>query len=97
MPRASRGSRGPLEFLLFPGAPQTRCPKSSQQSSRKWKVTAGHGVAAVRDAIVASMMTMPDQLRRSLTWDQGADMAQHAKLRIDTRLAIYFCDPYILV
>ena len=38
-------------------------------------------------------MTMPAQLRRSLTWDQGAEMAQHALLRIDTGLAIYFCDP----
>jgi len=54
---------------------------------------AGHGAEAVRDAIAAAMMTMPDQLRRSLTWDQGAEMAQHAKLRIDSGLAIYFCDP----
>jgi len=54
---------------------------------------AGHGAEAVRDAIAASMMTMPDQLRRSLTWDQGTEMAQHAKLRIDSGLAIYFCDP----
>jgi len=54
---------------------------------------AGHGAEAVRDAIAASMMTMLDQLRRSLTWDQGAEMAQHAKLRIDSGLAIYFCDP----
>jgi len=49
---------------------------------------AGHGAEAVRDAIATSMMTMPDQLRRSLTWDQGAEMAQHAKLRIDSGLAI---------
>jgi IS30 family transposase len=32
-------------------------------------------------------------LRRSLTWDQGAEMAQHAQLRIDTGLDIFFCDP----
>jgi IS30 family transposase len=54
---------------------------------------AGHGAAAVRDAIAETIMTMPAQLRRSLTWDQGAEMAQHAQLRIDTGLAIYFCDP----
>lgn len=53
----------------------------------------GHGAEAVRDAIAATITTLPEQLRRSLTWDQGAEMAQHAKLRIDTGLAIYFCDP----
>jgi IS30 family transposase len=55
---------------------------------------AGHGAEAVRDAIAATMGTLPEQLRRSLTWDQGAEMAQHAKLRIDTGLAVYFCDPH---
>jgi IS30 family transposase len=55
---------------------------------------AGHGAEAVRDAIAATIGTLPDQLRRSLTWDQGAEMAQYAQLRIDTGLAIYFCDPH---
>jgi IS30 family transposase len=55
---------------------------------------AGHGAEAVRDAIAASITTLPDQLRRSLTWDQGSEMAHHAKLRIDTGVAIYFCDPH---
>ena len=55
---------------------------------------AGHGAEAVRDAIAASITTLPEQLRRSLTWDQGAELAQHAQLRIDTGLAIYFCDPH---
>jgi IS30 family transposase len=54
---------------------------------------AGHGAEAVRDAIACSITTLPEHLRRSLTWDQGAEMAQHARLRIDTGLAIYFCDP----
>jgi IS30 family transposase len=55
---------------------------------------AGHGAEAVRDAIAASIATLPDQLRRSLTWDQGAEMAQHAQLRIDTGLDVFFCDPH---
>jgi IS30 family transposase len=55
---------------------------------------AGHGAEAVRDAIATSIAALPDQLRRSLTWDQGAEMAQHAQLRIETGLAIYFCDPH---
>jgi IS30 family transposase len=55
---------------------------------------AGHGAEAVRDAIASSITTLPELLRRSLTWDQGAEMAQHARLRIDTGVAIYFCDPH---
>ena len=55
---------------------------------------AGHGAEAVRDAIAREITTLPEQLRRSLTWDQGSEMAQHARLRVDTGLAIYFCDPH---
>jgi IS30 family transposase len=55
---------------------------------------AGHGAQAVRDAIAATICTLPGQLQRSLTWDQGTEMAQHARLTIDTGLAIYFCDPH---
>jgi IS30 family transposase len=53
----------------------------------------GHGAEAVRDAIAKAIVTLPTQLRRSLTWDQGVEMSQHAQLRIDTGLPIYFCDP----
>jgi IS30 family transposase len=53
----------------------------------------GHGAEAVRDAIADAITTLPERLRRSLTWDQGAEMAQHAQLRIDTGLEVYFCDP----
>jgi IS30 family transposase len=55
---------------------------------------AGHGAEAVRNAIADTVKTLPEQLRRSLTWDQGAEMAQHAQLRIDTGLQVYFCDPH---
>jgi IS30 family transposase len=55
---------------------------------------AGHGAEAVRDAIAETITTLPAQLRRSLTWDQGSEMAQHAQLRIDTGLDVYFCDPH---
>ena len=54
---------------------------------------AGHGAEAVRDAITGTTATLPAQLRQSLTWDQGAEMAQHVRLRIETGLPIYFCDP----
>ena len=55
---------------------------------------AGHGAEAVRDAITRTITALPEQLRRSLTWDQGSEMAQHARLRVDTGLQVYFCDPH---
>ena len=55
---------------------------------------AGHGAEAVRDAISRTIVRLPEQLRRSLTWDQGVEMSQHSRLRIDTGLSIYFCDPH---
>jgi IS30 family transposase len=55
---------------------------------------AGHGAEAVRDAIASSITTLPEQLRKSLTWDQGAEMAQHARLRTDTGIEVYFADPH---
>jgi IS30 family transposase len=54
---------------------------------------AGHGAEAVRDAIAKTIQDLPDHLRKSLTWDQGAEMAQHEKLKSDTGIDIYFCDP----
>ena len=54
---------------------------------------AGHGAEAVRDAIARTITTLPQELRRSLTWDQGAEMAQHARLNVDTGVQVYFCDP----
>src|SRR5450631_1741677 len=54
---------------------------------------AGHGAEAVRDAIARAIVTLPQELRRSLTWDQGAEMAQHAALKIDAGIQVYFCDP----
>jgi IS30 family transposase len=67
---------------------------ASQPRVKNGPALAGHGAEAVRDAIAATITTLPEQLRRSLTWDQGAEMAQHAQLRIDSRLAVYFCDPH---
>jgi IS30 family transposase len=65
-----------------------------QRRVKNGPALAGHGAEAVRDAIACSILTLPEQLRRSLTWDQGAEMAEHAQLRIDTGIEIYFCDPH---
>ncbi len=53
-----------------------------------------HGAEAVAAAMIAKMVELPEQLRRSLTWDQGIEMAQHIRIAQATDLAIYFCDPH---
>ena len=63
------------------------------KSIKNGPALAGHGAEAVRDAIAGTIMELPAHLRRSLTWDQGAEMAQHTRLRIETGLDVYFCDP----
>lgn len=54
----------------------------------------GHGAQTVRDRLVDAITTMPEQLRRSLTWDQGTELAQHQAITLATDMAIYFCDPH---
>jgi transposase, IS30 family len=48
----------------------------------------------VRDALIASLGELPAQLRRSLTWDQGREMARHREFSLATDMAVYFCDPH---
>jgi transposase, IS30 family len=51
-----------------------------------------HTAEAVRDALIAAMSQLPPQLRRSLTWDQGKEMALHAEITATLGLPVYFCD-----
>jgi IS30 family transposase len=53
-----------------------------------------HGAVAVQEAIVAKMVELPAVLRKTLTWDQGIEMANHAAIAAATELDIYFCDPH---
>jgi IS30 family transposase len=53
----------------------------------------GIGAEAVRTALAASITTLPEQLRRSLTWDQGHELAEHRQFSVDSGVAVYFCDP----
>src|SRR4051794_29005318 len=88
--RSDRRVRGALR-------PQRRRREALRENCREfWKgpALAGHGAEAVRDAITRAISTMPEQLRRSLTWDQGAELAQHARLKIDADMQVYFCDPH---
>ena len=55
---------------------------------------AGHGADAVAAQMTEAMTGLPAALRRSLTWDQGSEMAGHAKITVATDLDVYFCDPH---
>jgi IS30 family transposase len=55
---------------------------------------AGHGAEAVREAITLSMAALPEPVRRTLTWDRGKEMAQHARLTTETGIGVFFADPH---
>ena len=57
------------------------------------KLQNGHGAEAVRKAMTKRILTLPAQLRRSITWDQGKEMAEHVQFTVETGVQIYFCDP----
>jgi transposase, IS30 family len=54
----------------------------------------GRTATAVRDAMAAAIQTLPAALVRSITWDRGKEMAEHAQFSVDTGIDVYFCDPY---
>src|SRR5215831_2110606 len=47
----------------------------------------------MKNALASTMTTLPEQLRRSLTWDRGKELSQHAAFRIETGIPVYFADP----
>ena len=53
-----------------------------------------HGAIAVRDGLLAVIKTLPKHLAKSLTWDQGTELAQHRQITLATKMDIYFCDPH---
>ena len=53
-----------------------------------------HRAETVRTAMATTVSTLPAALRRTMTWDQGVEMSQHAAFSIDTGIDVYFCDPH---
>jgi len=53
-----------------------------------------HTAETVRTAMTAKIKTLPAHLVRSITWDQGTEMAQHAEFSVDTGVDVFFCDPH---
>jgi len=54
---------------------------------------AGYGAVTMKNALAATITTLPEQLRRSLTWDRGKELSQHAQFKIETGVPVYFADP----
>ena len=52
-----------------------------------------HKADAVADALAAAVAHLPEQLAKSLTWDHGHEMAEHARFSAETGMTVYFCDP----
>ncbi len=53
-----------------------------------------HGAITVREGLLAAIKTLPEHLVKTLTWDQGTELAQHRQITLATTIAIYFCDPH---
>ena len=53
----------------------------------------GSGAVEVCEALEQSISTLPAQLRRSLTWDQGSEMSEHRRFSVESGVEVYFCDP----
>ena len=51
-----------------------------------------HGARAVHDAVIAALSSLPVTLRRSLTWDQGSEMALHAQISQELGMPVFFCE-----
>jgi len=54
---------------------------------------AGYGAITMKNALVQTMSTLPDQLARSLTWDRGKEMSAHAQFKVETGIPVFFADP----
>jgi IS30 family transposase len=54
---------------------------------------AGYGAVTMKNALAASMTTLPAQLRRSLTWDRGKELSRHVEFKVDTGIPVFFADP----
>ena len=93
---ADRAVPGHWEGDLLMGTRDTAIATLVERQTRYCQLVAlpeGTNAEPVCEALKASIITMPVQLRRSLTWDQGKEMAAHRRFSIETGVEVYFCDP----
>ena len=83
---------GDLVFGTRPSAVATLVERSTR-FVQLVALPTGYTAEQVRPALTTAVQQLPEQLRRSLTWDRGKEMAEHARFSIDTGVQVYFCDP----
>lgn len=54
---------------------------------------AGYGAVTMKNALASTMSSLPEQLRRSLTWDRGKELSAYAAFKVDTGIPVFFADP----
>jgi transposase, IS30 family len=93
---ADRAVPGHWEGDLLVGTKTNAIATLVERQTRYTQLVAlphGIGAESVCNALAASIATLPAQLRRSLTWDQGKEMSQHRRFSVTSGLEVYFCDP----
>ena len=89
-----RAVPGHWEGDLFMGTRPARSRRSSSASALHPARRAARRLRAGGPCLADSIASLPEQLRRSLTWDQGKEMAEHKQFSIDSGVKVYFCDPH---
>ena len=93
---ADRAVVGHWEGDLLLGTPTTAIGTLVERSSRfvmLFKLPSGINAESARVGLTQKILTLPEELRRSLAWDQGREMKQHIRFTVDTGVQVYFCDP----
>ncbi len=93
---ADRAVPGHWEGDLLLGTPTTAIGTLVERSTRfvmLFKLPSGINAESARVGLTQKILTLPENLRRSLTWDQGREMKEHARFTVDTGVQVYFCDP----
>jgi len=65
-----------------------------KQTIKNGPALAGYGAITMKNALAKTMTTLPEQLRRSLTWDRGKELSAHAQFKVETGIPVFFADPH---